>query len=239
MNTQQLEQLKKEIFLRELRQGQLDWAVKTVAHTPIASNGSNLPSGAGNVNRNPFRVGDHVVFVGPTHAGYPTFGAVGRVDSLFGDFCICDFVNTHSLHYTDLNLYTATSTTVSAYTFKVGDQVKYIGKSSNMNGATGHVAKVLGSGVVVDFPAPFFSTFVDPVNIELITPVATWAPLTLGSPVSFPQINFSEGWATDEERAKRKAKGECEECGKLLPMTIFGLGECPDHPKPLPPNHKQ
>lgn len=41
--------------------------------------------------------------------------------------------------------------------------------------------------------------------------------------------------ADDETRKKRKEAGQCEECGELLPMTRFGLGECPQHPKPAGP----
>lgn len=35
-------------------------------------------------------------------------------------------------------------------------------------------------------------------------------------------------------KAKRRREGRCEECGELLPMTRFGLGECPQHPTEKP-----
>lgn len=34
-----------------------------------------------------------------------------------------------------------------------------------------------------------------------------------------------------EQKAKWKKEGRCEECGDLLPMSIWGLGDCPKHPK--------
>ena len=47
------------------------------------------------------------------------------------------------------------------------------------------------------------------------------------------------GSSYEDERKKRRENGDCEECGKPLPMSIHGLLECPDHPKPLPPGFKQ
>lgn len=54
---------------------------------------------------------------------------------------------------------------------------------------------------------------------------------------SIPEVKLRAGYRagpTEEERAKRKATGCCEECGKLLPMSIWGLGDCPEHPKEVP-----
>lgn len=31
-----------------------------------------------------------------------------------------------------------------------------------------------------------------------------------------------------------KSEGRCEFCGDLLPISIWGLGECPKHSKPKP-----
>jgi hypothetical protein len=44
-------------------------------------------------------------------------------------------------------------------------------------------------------------------------------------------------WSTtsnEEQRKKWKEEGRCEECGTLRPMSIWGLGECPNHPAPPP-----
>lgn len=52
-------------------------------------------------------------------------------------------------------------------------------------------------------------------------------------------INSFDSSPNKEVKAKRKAEGRCEECGELLPMSVHGLGECPQHPTPLPPDFKQ
>ncbi len=38
--------------------------------------------------------------------------------------------------------------------------------------------------------------------------------------------------SNEEQKKKWKEEGKCEECGLLLPMSIHGLGDCPQHPKP-------
>lgn len=37
-------------------------------------------------------------------------------------------------------------------------------------------------------------------------------------------------YSSETLRAERKAEGRCLECGDLLPMSSWGLGECPTHP---------
>ncbi len=66
---------------------------------------------------------------------------------------------------------------------------------------------------------------------------AIWADSSI-TPIS-DLIGSNYGYVSDEDRKKRKEAGQCEECGTLLPMSIHGMGECPHHPKPLPPGHKQ
>jgi hypothetical protein len=42
-------------------------------------------------------------------------------------------------------------------------------------------------------------------------------------------------WIDQDTKNQRKAAGECIKCGTKLPMTIYGLGECPQHPTTKPP----
>ncbi len=50
---------------------------------------------------------------------------------------------------------------------------------------------------------------------------------------------FWDSGPTQAERIKRKEAGQCQECGTLLPISIWGLGECPSHPAPPIPDHKK
>ncbi len=54
---------------------------------------------------------------------------------------------------------------------------------------------------------------------------------------SLMQTSSNTGYETIRET--RKKEGRCEECGELLPISVHGLGECKQHPKPLPPDFKQ
>jgi hypothetical protein len=38
---------------------------------------------------------------------------------------------------------------------------------------------------------------------------------------------------SDYQKKTWKDEGRCQECGTLLPISIWGLGECPNHPKPV------
>lgn len=50
------------------------------------------------------------------------------------------------------------------------------------------------------------------------------------SPALFDVSTYSN----DDQKKKWKEEGRCQECGTLLPMSVWGLGECPNHPAPPP-----
>ena len=75
------------------------------------------------------------------------------------------------------------------------------------------------------------------VSMQVFKDEVTLVP-TLPVPQAFDYA-WSYAGEYQSKREERKREGRCEECGALLPMSIHGLGECPSHPKPLPPNFKQ
>ena len=78
------------------------------------------------------------------------------------------------------------------------------------------------------------------VNLgSVISPLTTTTvKLPPGQQIDWGNLPLT-GWVNDEQRAKWKEEGKCEECGTLLPMSIHGLCECPSHPAKLPEGFKQ
>jgi hypothetical protein len=94
-------------------------------------------------------------------------------------------------------------------------------------------------------PAPVTSSTQQAMDASALSR-ASAASGTLAASKKTEQLGLPNGWYVDQnawvddkQRATWKAEGKCETCGELLPMSIHGLGECPKHPKQLPPDFKQ
>jgi hypothetical protein len=94
-------------------------------------------------------------------------------------------------------------------------------------------------------PAPVTSSLQQAMDASALSR-ASAASGTIAASKKTEQLSLPNGWYVDQnawvddkQRATWKAEGKCETCGDLLPMSIHGLGECPKHPKQLPPDFKQ
>lgn len=115
-------------------------------------------------------------------------------------------------------------------TFKQGDKVKVV--SGIMNGSQGVVDRQIGNNYIVEFKADdsglSWSINMAPDELELDT---TYKQMALGAGAYFFG-DYGHDSHSDDQKKKWKDEGRCQECGHLLPMSIWGLGECPYHPKP-------
>jgi hypothetical protein len=112
---------------------------------------------------------------------------------------------------------------------KVGDDVEII--DGHMAGTKGKVTSAYANGYQVEAITDSglaYTLFVSSKEVKKIDP----------TPQTLPTGSTPAWWNTDypseEERQLRKENGCCLKCGDLLPMSVWGLGDCPKHPKAMP-----
>ncbi len=118
--------------------------------------------------------------------------------------------------------------------FKAGDKVTVV--KGIMSGTKGVVNRTAGPSYIVDFKDDssgltwVISMNEDEIELEALLTLPNGTQLNLDA-LYMGDYGY-DSHVSDEQKQKWKNEGRCQECGTLLPMSIWGLGECPQHPKP-------
>ena len=120
--------------------------------------------------------------------------------------------------------------------FTIGDEVEVIsGVWSGNRGVVGHY-DVTTNTYTVDFvdQVPNWTGRFAEAALKLASTTTILTSVWLAAePLTYHLGDYGHNsYTSDDQKKKWKEEGRCEECGTLLPMSIWGLGECPNHPKP-------